>query len=214
VRWPYCLRPRPLLAVRLMFDANICATRGTCASPRSHLTHLTAVLDAGFDQCLSDGRWSTCSSARQLVDTPRGVHAQRRLLSDIKVGIVPDEYDLFSRAFFDPVRCSHDPGGSRTPCTFAAHRCLPFSRSLAPSCRIAAACEVARPSPDALLLTLWCIQLLIYRPKGCPSAHRAAHGCRWSRRAAALLAPRGVHEWSPHIGPRADRISVDCTLAR
>lgn len=66
-------------------------------------------LDAGFYQCSSDGRWSTFSSARQLFDTLLGDHAQRRLLSDIKVGIAPDDYDLFSRASFDRVRCSHDP---------------------------------------------------------------------------------------------------------
>jgi hypothetical protein len=105
----FCSHSRPLLAIHLLFDDNFLCDlwylRHTLQSPDPFYRRL----DAGFEQRSSDGRWSTFSSARQLVDTLLGDHGQRRLLSDIKVGIAPDEYDLFSRASFDRVRCSHDP---------------------------------------------------------------------------------------------------------
>ena len=122
-----------------------------------------------------------------------------------------DEFDLFFGASFDGVRCCHATAGSRMPCMSADLLYLPFSHPSASACRMVASGEAAQSSPDAFMSTLWCGQLRLYRPKGLPDACRAADGRQGSRRGAALLAVRGAHEALRCMGPRANRISADCT---
>jgi hypothetical protein len=103
---------------------------------------------------LSAGRCSTPSTPGRLVYSLLGDHLTMETSIDIKMATMPDEYDFFSHASFDEVRCSHRPDASRMLSPACGHPCLPLSRSLVPSRCCVAPDTALCPSADALRLTL------------------------------------------------------------
>ena len=108
------------------------------------------------------------------------------LLLCIEMPTKSDEDDRCSHGFFDRVRCSYDPGGSRTPRSPHAPRCLAFSRSLASPFPWMAHDLAAFHSANAFRLTLSCREAWIHHLHDRHNDARAAHGVARPRRTGAL----------------------------
>jgi hypothetical protein len=98
------------------------------------------------------------------------------LAQHIDLVTMPNELFIFYLATFDEVRRSYRPDAYRMLSPACGHPCLPFSRSLVPSCCRAAPDAALCPSPDALRLTLPRRLARLYHLHGRPDDGRRARG--------------------------------------
>ena len=139
--------------------------------------------DAGIAGHLSADRSSSSSRLSVVVYSLLGACLSNETLSDMDMGTMSDEFNLFFGASFDGVRCCHChiPPALHVSWPPLPSVCPSLCLSLLPSGGLIRGGPMlsGRVHVDPLV---WARQLRRYRPNGRPNACRAAHGYRGSRR--------------------------------